>query len=162
MILALANAATYFLQIWDMLESVNRHAIAWISVGLAAVYLVLSQRLKTLYTAGTPQQPRPHILPLLHVALATGFLAVAIPLRMETHWITIGWFIEAGVLLWIADRTDTDFLRGLSVAALGLGVIRLLFFDNFYTAVLFFNARMATYGVAIAVLAGLVDRKSVV
>ena len=155
-ILTLANAATYFLQIWDMLEGVNRYAVAWISVGLAAVYLVLSQRLKTLYTAGTPEKPRPHILPLLHVALATGFLAVAIPLRMETHWITIGWFIEAGVLLWIADRTETDFLRALSIAALGLGVVRLLFFDNFHTTLLFFNARMATYGVAIAVLAGLV------
>jgi uncharacterized membrane protein len=155
-ILALANAAAYFLQIWDMLEGVNRHAIAWISVGLAVVYLVLFQRLKGLYKAGTPEKPRPHILPLLHVALATGFLAVAIPMRMETHWVTIGWFIEAGVLLWIADRTETDFLRDLAIAALGLGVIRLLFFDNFYTVLLFFNARMATYGVAIAVLAGLV------
>lgn len=155
-ILTLANAAVYFLQIWDMLEGIDRHAIAWISVGLAAAYIVLSQRLKTLYTAGTPEKPRPHILPLLHVALATGFLAVAIPLRMEAHWVTIGWFIEAGVLLWIADRTETDFLRALSIAALGLGVVRLLFFDNFYTTLLFFNARMATYGVAIAVLAGVV------
>jgi uncharacterized membrane protein len=155
-ILTLANAATYFLQIWDMLEGVNRHAIAWISVGLAVVYLVLFQRLKALYTAGTPEKPRPHILPLLQVALATGFLAVAIPLRMETHWITIGWFIEAGVLLWIADRAETDFLRDLAIAALGLGVVRLLFFDNFYTVLPFFNARMATYGVAIAVLAGVV------
>lgn len=156
-ILTLANAATYYLQIWDMLEVDRpRHALAWISVGLAAVYLVLSQRLKTLYVAGTAERPRPHILPLLHVALATGFLAVAIPLRMDAHWITIGWFIEAGILLWIADRTETDFLRALAVAALGLGVVRLLFFDNFYTTRLFFNARMATYGVAIAVLAGLI------
>ena len=155
-ILTLANAATYFLQIWDMLEGVNRYAVAWISVGLAAVYIVLSQRLKTLYVGGTVDRARPHILPLLHVALATGFLAIAIPLRMETHWITIGWFIEAGVLLWIADRTETDFLRALAIAALGLGVVRLLFFDNFHTTLLFFNARMATYGVAIAVLAGLV------
>jgi uncharacterized membrane protein len=60
------------------------------------------------------------------------------------------------VLLWIADRSETDFLRALSVAALGLGVVRLLFFDNFYTVLPFFNARMATYGVAIAVLAGIV------
>jgi uncharacterized membrane protein len=155
-ILALANAATYFLQIWDILEGINRYAIAWISLGLAAAYLILSQRLKTIYKAGTAEKPRPHILPLLYVALATGFIAVAIPLRMEAHWITIGWFIEAGVLLWVADRTETDFLRALAVSALGLGVVRLLFFDNFYTTLPVFNARMATYGVAIAVLGGLV------
>lgn len=156
-LLTLANAATYYLQVWDMLEGVRpRHALAWISLGLAVVYLVLSQRLKTIYVAGTPEHPRPHILPLLHVALATGFLAVAIPLRMDAHWITIGWFIEAGILLWIADRTETEFLRVLSIAALGLGVVRLLFFDNFHTTLLFFNARMATYGVAIAVLAALI------
>ena len=156
-IITLANAATYYLQVWDMLEGTKpRHALAWISLGLAVVYLVLSQRLKAIYVAGTAEKPRPHILPLLHVALATGFLAVAIPLRMDAHWITIGWFIEAGILLWIADRTETDFLRALSIAALGLGVVRLLFFDNFHTTLLFFNARMATYGVAIAVLAALV------
>ncbi len=156
-LLTLANAATYYLQVWDMLEIARpRHSLAWISVGLAAIYLVLSQRLKTIYVGGTPERPRPHILPLLHVALATGFLAVAIPLRMDAHWITNGWFIEAGILLWIADRTETDFLRALSIAALALGVVRLLFFDNFYTTLLFFNARMATYGVAIAVLAALI------
>jgi len=75
---------------------------------------------------------------------------------MEAHWVTIAWFIEAGLLLWIAERTETDFLRDLSIAALALGVVRLLFFDNFHTTLLFFNARMATYGVAIAVLAGLI------
>ncbi len=155
-ILMLVNAVTYFLQVWDLLEGIDRHAIAWISVGLAAVYIVLSQRLRVLYVGGTAEKPRPHILPLLHFALATGFLAVAIPLRLETHWVTIGWFIEAGVLLWIADRTETDFLRNLCVAALGLGVVRLLFFDDFTSLLPVFNARMATYGVAIAVLAGLV------
>ena len=41
---------------------------------------------------------------LVHLALAIGFITVAIPIRLDAHWITIGWFVEAAVLLWVADR----------------------------------------------------------
>jgi uncharacterized membrane protein len=53
-------------------------------------------------------------------------------------------------------RTKTNFLRYLAVAALSLGIFRLLAFDHFHTHTLIFNARLATYAVAIAVLAGIV------
>jgi len=39
-----------------------------------------------------------------------------------------------------------------ALAALALGVVRLLLIDNFYTTQLIFNMRMATYAVAVAVL----------
>jgi len=57
------------------------------------------------------------------------------------------------VLLWVADRIHSDFLNALAIAALALGVARLLAVDNFQTTTLIFNSRMLTYGVAIAVLA---------
>src|SRR5690349_23465229 len=91
-------------------------------------------------------------LHFLHLALAIGFITVAIPIRLNAHWITIGWFIEAGVLLWVANRVKSDFLNVLALAALVLGVVRLLIFDNFETTQLVFNMRMATYAVAVAVL----------
>jgi uncharacterized membrane protein len=52
-------------------------------------------------------------------------------------------------------KTQTDFLRYLAVTALTLGIIRLLFFDHFYAETLLFNARFATYAVAVAILAGI-------
>jgi Predicted membrane protein (DUF2339) len=53
-------------------------------------------------------------------------------------------------------RTQQDFLRYFAGATLSLGIIRLLIFDNFHVETLVFNARFATYLVAIAILAGIV------
>ena len=61
--------------------------------------------------------------------------------------------MEAAVLLWVADRIHSDLLNAFALIALVLGVARLLFIDDFYSTRLIFNARMATHGLAIAVLA---------
>ena len=60
------------------------------------------------------------------------------------------------MLLWVSVRTQTAFLRYLAVAALALGIVRLLEYDRFQTDTLIFNARFATYLVAIGVLACIV------
>jgi uncharacterized membrane protein len=56
------------------------------------------------------------------------------------------------VLLWVADRIHSELLNIFAIGALLLGVGRLLLIDNFYVTRPIFNARMATYAVAIAVL----------
>jgi uncharacterized membrane protein len=146
--LAFVNAGVYFLQVYAMFESVDKPFMAWFALGLAAVYLYLSKLAKERY----PDPENAQKLQLLHLALAIGFITIAIPIRLDGHWITLGWFVEAAVLLWIADRIKSDFLIGFAIAALALGVVRLLALDNFDTASLIFNSRMLTYGVAIAVL----------
>ena len=147
-VLVLANAVAYFFQLFAMLNDEHQTALAWISVALAAVYLVLARILRG-------RQPS-RGLTLLNVALAVGFLTIAIPLKMETHWITIGWLIEAAVLLWVADRIESTFLEALSVGALILGIVRLVFVERFQSTTIFFNPRFATYLIAIGVLAGVI------
>jgi uncharacterized membrane protein len=147
-VLAFLNAGVYFLQAYSMIQDVNQTYMAWFALALAAVYIVLSRRIHARNL--TPQASE--ILYFLHLALAIGFITVAIPIRLNAHWITIGWFIEAGALLWIADRARSDFLNVFALGALALGVVRLLVFDNFHTTQPIFNLRTATYGVAIVVL----------
>jgi len=91
-------------------------------------------------------------LKLMHLALAIGLITVAIPIRLESHWITIGWFIESAVLLWLGGRIKSDLLNVFALTALVLGVLRLLFYDNFAPTTLIFNMRMVVYVIAIAVL----------
>jgi uncharacterized membrane protein len=95
------------------------------------------------------------VINLLHVAIAIAFITIAIPLKLEAQWITIGWLIESATLLWVSVRTKTNFLRYLAVAALALGIFRLLAYDQLRAQTLIFNARFATYAVAIAVLGGI-------
>ena len=111
---------------------------------------ISSSAAQTRARAASPEAAR--TVDLLHLALAIGFITVAIPIRLDAHWITMGWFVEAAVLLWVAGRVQSEFLNAFAVGALALGVGRLLLIDNFYVTRPILNTRMATYAVAIAVL----------
>jgi len=142
------NGAGYFLQIYTMFEPVSAKDTAWFALALAAVYIFLSRQARA--RAGSLEAAR--TVDLLHLALAIGFITVAIPIRLEAHWVTIGWFVEAAVLLRVADRVRSELLNAFAAGALALGVGRLLLIDNFNVTRPIFNSRLATYAVAIAVL----------
>jgi len=147
-VLAFVNAGVYFLQAYGMVEAVDKTYMAWFALVLAAIYIFLSRQVHARKLApGTSD-----ILYLLHLAVAIGFITIAIPIRLDAHWITIGWFVEAGVLLYIANRLQSDFLNAFALGSLALGVARLLLIDNFQTTQLILNLRMMTYAVAIVVL----------
>ncbi len=147
-LVAVVNAAGYFLQIYIMFEQIETKDTAWFALALAALYIFLSRQAR----GRTADPEAAKTVDLLHLALAIGFITVAIPIRLDAHWITMGWFVETAVLLWIADRIHSELLNLFAVGALVLGVGRLLLIDNFYVTQPILNNRMATYAVAIAVL----------
>ncbi len=149
--LAFVNAGVYFIQVYAMFEEVDKHAMAWFALALAAIYIFLSKQTQRYY----PDPANIQRLHYLHLALAMGFITVAIPIRLDGHWITIGWLVEAAVLLWLGDRIRSTFLNMFAIGAIALGVVRLLAIDNFDVTTLIFNARVATFAVAIAVLGAL-------
>ena len=148
--LVLVNAATYFLQGFVMLQEWpdTKPFTAWFAVGVAAVYLVLARELRSTSTGKARE-----LLTLLHITLAIVFLTIAIPLKLDAHWITIGWLVEAALLMYVGHRTNTTLLKALAAIALLLGVARLVFFDNFHSTRVLLNARFATYVIAIAAIA---------
>jgi uncharacterized membrane protein len=147
-LVAVFNAAGYFLQIYIMFEEIGTKDTAWFALALAALYIFLSRQARG--RGDNPEAAR--VVDLLHLALAIGFITVAIPIRLEAHWVTMGWFVEAAVLLWVAERIHSELLNLFVIGALVLGVGRLLLIDNFVITQPIFNSRMATYAVAIAVL----------
>jgi len=152
MALPLVNACAFFGALYAMYsDEVVR--LTWYALALAAVYLFLSSQFKR-RVGSEPDVVK--TVNLLHVAVAIVFITIAIPLKLDAHWITIGWLVESAVLLGIGVKAKADFLRIFAGCALALGVCRLLFIDNFYTQTLVFNARFATFLVAIAILAGIV------
>ena len=146
-IVAFFNGVGYFIATYAMIAEINKGYMAWFALALAGVYVVLYLQIdKQVSGIGEPT------LPYIHLALAVGLITVAIPIRLDSHWITIGWFVEAGALVWVADRIHSSLLNAFALGALALGVARLLLIDNFYTTQLFFNTRLLTYAVAVAVL----------
>lgn len=148
-LLPLLNAAAFFLALYEMYEY-ETATLTWFALALAAVYLILANA----FARRNPTEDA-KVVQLLHVAIAIAFITIAIPLKLDREWITIGWLIESAVLLFVSVKTRTNFLRYLAATALVLGIARLLFFDRYNTETLLFNARFATYVVAIAVLGGI-------
>ena len=122
--------------------------MAWFSVALAAVYVVLAQRVAK--QASGKENRR--AVNLIHLALAIGFLTTAIPLKLSGRWITIGWLVESAALLYVGQRIQHGFLKVFASVALFLGIFRMLVENWPRETVLVFNPRFATYLVAIAVL----------
>ena len=148
LVLAFINAGVYFLQVYAMFEAIDKHDMAWFALALAAIYIFLSRQTQDHF----PDPETIQRLHFLHLALAIGFITIAIPIRLDGHWITIGWFVEAAVLLWLSDRIRSTFLSVFAACALALGVVRLLAVDDFNVTTLIFNSRLGTYAIAIAVL----------
>jgi len=151
-LLPLCNAAAIFLALFAMYDD-ERVTLTWYALALGAAYLVLGNQFKR---RAEGDADLVQAINLLHIAIAIAFITIAIPLKLNEHWITIGWLVESAVLLFVAVRTQTSFLRYFAGATLALGIARLLFYDNFNVQTLIFNARFATYLVAIAILGGIV------
>jgi uncharacterized membrane protein len=148
-LLPLLNAAAFFLALYAMYER-DQPTLTWYALALAAVYLGLGSFIKRRVSAEDA-----NFINLLHVAIALAFITIAIPLKLNAQWITIGWLAEAGVLLWLSVTARADFLRYFASVALALGIARLLFYDHLSADTLVLNMRFATYAVAVAVLAGI-------
>ncbi len=149
-LLPLLNAGAFFLALSAMYAG-EQVTLAWFALALAAVYLGIARVFKKYFPDKNTK-----LINLLHVAIAIAFISIAIPLKLDAQWITVGWLVESAALLWISARTQAGFLRYFGVAALTAGVLRLLFYDKFHTETLVFNMRFATYAVAIVVLGGIV------
>lgn len=150
--LPLANAAAFFCALLAMYWN-DRDTLTWYALALAVAYLLLASLFKR-RTGSEPETLK--LTTLLHVAIAIGFVTIAIPLKLQGHWITIGWLMEAAALLVISVPARADFLRYFAAATLALGVLRLLLIDEFHVTTLLFNARFGTYLVAIGIMAGIV------
>jgi uncharacterized membrane protein len=148
-LLPLFNAAAFFLALYAMYEQ-DKTTLTWYALALAAVYLGLGSAIKNRLSVEYAD-----FINLLHVAIAVAFITIAIPLKLDAQWITIGWLVESGALLWLSVTARAGFLRYFAVFALILGIARLLFYDQIRAETPVFNMRFATYVVAIAILGGI-------
>jgi uncharacterized membrane protein len=67
---------------------------------------------------------------LITVGTALTFVTLAIPVQLESNWITIGWSVEALVLVWASFEAVAPRLRLLSGLVFGAAILRFLFVDT--------------------------------
>ena len=145
--LVLLSASCYFAAIYSMLYQHYRLELAWLTVAVAALFFVLSRALQRREASAHP------LFGPLYLALGVGFLTIAIPLKLESYWNTLGWIVEGGALFWVAHRSGRMLLRILGTGAFLLGIFRLITVDSFNREPLLINPRFGLYLLAIAALA---------
>ncbi len=118
----------------------------WLAVSFAAFYLLLPY----LPARGILHRS-PAMLPSLHLTVAVVFLTIAIPLKAQGRWLTIGWLVEGAALLWVAIQVRSRLLNVLALLCLALGLVALVVVNPPASTMPFLNQRFAAFCVGIAV-----------
>jgi uncharacterized membrane protein len=148
-LLPLANAALGFIAFYGLLDRPEtRWAGPWVAAAFAAFYLVLLR----LPAVGGLRRSSP-VLDSLHLAAAVVFLTIAIPMKAQGRWLTMGWLVEGAALIWVAMRARSILLRVLALGCLALGLVALVAVNPQASPTLVFNQRFLSWSVAIAVFA---------
>jgi uncharacterized membrane protein len=148
-VLPVANAALGFIAFYILFDWFKSDwAGAWLAVGFATFYLLMLR-----LPARGKLRESPALLSALHLTAAVVFLTMAIPLKTQGRWLTVGWLAEGAALLWVAARLRQGLLRVLALLCLALGFLALILDNPPASATPFFNERLGSYLVGIAVFA---------
>ncbi len=119
----LINAGIYFVVSYGLVD--QKFGYRWVAVvtlALAAFYVAhvwyfLARRLLD------------RELLFCFIGLAAFFLAVTVPLLLSAEWITVSWAIQALVMLWIAGKLKSEFLRHVAYLLYMIVAARFCFVD---------------------------------
>jgi len=119
----IANALMFFGLTHRVITAGYAEIYAAIPALALAVFFIVATRV---FLAG---KRRDRGLLYTFLALAALFTAMTPPLALSRQWITTSWALQGVVMLWLAGKIDSRFLRLLGCAACLLAVGRLAFWD---------------------------------
>ena len=115
--LALANAAFYFAFSYAMfIEAELGHATPAIQAFLLCIFFT------GLFYLTSRRSPDDRLLRYSYVCAAATFLTIAVAIRLELHWVTIAWAVEALMLTWVGLRSGEKAARHAGLAVFGMAV----------------------------------------
>lgn len=118
----LANAALWFAAFYVLARREHRPWMGTAALAMAVPYALLARallRFQGRYTAEL----------LTAVALAVGFVTLAIPLEAEARWIALGWSACGAAAWWFGVRVEAAPLRALAGLVAAMGFARLVLVD---------------------------------
>ena len=117
------NATVFFVTSYRLVEQhAGREWTAALTLGLATFYTI------HVYF-GLARKLLDRELMLTFIGLSAFFLTITPPLLLSNAWLTCTWAVQALVLLWIATKLDSNFLRQLSYVLYGIVLYRLVALD---------------------------------
>lgn len=119
----LVNAGVYFAVGSQLIEEVyGRQWSAALTLGLAAFYTA-----HAFYFLRRKLVDRELLVSF--IGLAAFFLAMTMPLLLSAEWITASWAVQALVLVWIAQKLGSEFVRQVAYVLFAVVMARFSFVD---------------------------------
>jgi len=156
--LVIANAMEFLIALRTMLWPDDRWGLTLAVLALAGAHLLAERAL--------PQKPgrTTQITRMLYAGLALTFATLAIPIRLEAHWITLAWATEGLVLVWCGLRISSWALRAAGLLMFAIVAVRVLVLpiEVGFEPSFLLNARFLTmtYCAAAAIAAFVLARRS--
>src|SRR6185437_11171596 len=119
----LLNAGVFFATSYYLVEGLYGYRwVAVVTLGLTAFYAA-----HVYYFLIRKVSDRELMLGFM--GLSVFFLAVTVPLVLSREWITVSWAVQALVMLWMADRLKSEFLRQVAFLLYAIVLVRFGFLD---------------------------------
>jgi len=117
------NPFVFYATCYFLLNDDHHQWMAPLALTIAILYAAMAR-------AELALRPSDRRILLLTVGTALTFVTLAIPVQLESNWITIGWGVEGLVLLWASFEAAAPRLRLLSGAVFAAAIVRFLFVDT--------------------------------
>ncbi len=117
------NPFVFYSTCYALLNDDHHDWMAALALLLAVVYAALAR-------AELALRPSDRRILLVTLGTALTFVTLAIPVQLESNWITIAWGVEAVALLWAGLETGARRLRMLSSIVFALALGCFLFADT--------------------------------
>ncbi len=114
----LINAGVFYFVSYQLVsEAYTREWVGAVTLSLAAFYTVH-------VVAFLQRKLVDRELLVCFCGLAAFFLAVTMPLILSPAWITVSWALQALVMLWIAGKLGSEFLRHVAYVLYAIVLVR--------------------------------------
>lgn len=114
----LVNAGLFYAVSYNLIDEIYDHR--WVSV----VTISLSVFYACHVIFFLKRQVVDRELLVSFIGLAAFFLSVTMPLLLTSNWVTVSWSIQAFIMLWIAGKLGSEFLRHICYILYAIVLIR--------------------------------------
>jgi uncharacterized membrane protein len=121
--LLVINPFIFFATAYFFLNPNYHRWMGTLAMGMAFVYAGVAKLLPD-------RQATTRIEFLLTLGVALTFVTLAIPIQLNTNWITMAWAIEGLMILWGGIEMKSQRLRGIAHIVFSLALVRLFFWDT--------------------------------
>ena len=119
----IVNVAIFFLTArYLILDAYGDLEVAWVTIALAAFYIG-----HVYYCLARDVRDRE--LMLGFIGLAAFFVTITLPLLLSDQWITVSWSVQAFIMLWMAGKMRSAFLRQVAFLLYLVVLARFCFID---------------------------------